>query len=199
MFSSRSKYSVVDVIRNGFAFILTKVFFPKARLVRRPVYIRGKSGIKYGKGFTTGHGCRIDASSFKDTLTIGENARLGDYVHINANNSVLIGNNALIASKVFISDSSHGIYSGENQTSPYTNPSEREVFTSSVKIGNNVWIGENVVILPGSEIGDGCVIGANAVVNGKKFPKNCIIGGIPAKILKIYNEETQKWERHNNE
>lgn len=52
-----------------------------------------------------------------------------------------------------------------------------------IKIGNGCWIGAKTTILDGTEIGDGCVIAAGAVVSGK-FPKNVVIGGIPAKIIK---------------
>lgn len=52
-----------------------------------------------------------------------------------------------------------------------------------VKIGNDVWIGGNVTILPGVTIGDNVVIAAGAGVT-KDVPDNCIIGGVPAKIIK---------------
>ena len=50
-----------------------------------------------------------------------------------------------------------------------------------IKIGKSVWIGFNVVVLPGVEIGDNCIIGAGAVVT-KSFANNKIITGIPAQI-----------------
>lgn len=193
-----SDYSILNMIENVFSLLYTKMSFPGARLVRLPVYIRGKKGISYKKGLTTGHGCRIDALPIKETLSIGENARIGDCVHINADEKVTIGDNVLIASKVFISDASHGIYKGRNQSSPYSNPSLRETITAPVVIGDNVWIGENVVILSGSKIGNGCVIGANTLVNGGEFPDNTIIVGSPARIIKKYNEETQEWEKYGN-
>lgn len=193
-----SDYSILNIIENGFYVLYTKISFPGARLVRLPIYIRGKKGISYKKGLTTGHGCRIDALSTKKTLSIGENARIGDYVHINADERVTIGDNVLIASKVFISDASHGMYKGKNQSSPYSNPSLRETITAPVVIGDNVWIGENVVILSGSKIGNGCIIGANTLVNGEDFPDNTIIVGSPARIIKKYNEETQEWESCKN-
>lgn len=192
-------YSLFNLIETGFSYIFTKLFFPRARLVRRPIYIRGKKGILYQKGLTTGHGCRIDASNKKNTLYIGKDARFGDYVHINAEEKIVIGDNILTASKVFISDTSHGYYKGDCQTSPETNPSLRVDHTTPVFIGDNVWIGENVVILPGSKIGNGCVIGANTLINGKQFPDNTMIGGIPGKILKIYNTQTRTWERVKDE
>ena len=52
-----------------------------------------------------------------------------------------------------------------------------------IKVGKNCWIGDGVVILAGSVIGDNCVIGANSVVKGC-FGANSIIGGVPAKIIK---------------
>lgn len=52
-----------------------------------------------------------------------------------------------------------------------------------VCIGNDVWIGEGVCIMPGVTIGDNVIIGANAVVT-HSFPKNVVIVGVPAKIIK---------------
>jgi acetyltransferase-like isoleucine patch superfamily enzyme len=54
----------------------------------------------------------------------------------------------------------------------------------SVKIGNNVWIGANVVILPGVEIGDNTIIGAGSIVTKSFKEGNCVIGGNPAKIIR---------------
>lgn len=53
-----------------------------------------------------------------------------------------------------------------------------------INIGNNVWIGTRATILKGSEIADGCIIGANAMVSGKFNLKNSCIAGNPAKIIK---------------
>ena len=55
-----------------------------------------------------------------------------------------------------------------------------------IKIGNCCWIGDNAVILAGSEISDGSVIAANSVVKGLKVSKPSLIGGIPAKVLKVF-------------
>lgn len=187
-------YSITDIIRNSFSLLYTKIRFPHARLIRWPLYHSGTDFI-YGKGLTMGRGCRIDTNSTKKTLFIGKDARIGDYVHINADCSIEIGDNVLMASKIFISDTNHGNYNGDNQSSPDTNPSLRDYFFKPVRIGNNVWIGENAVILPGTIVGDGCIIGANAVLNGKDYPSYSIIAGIPAKVIKHFNHETNSWER----
>ena len=52
-----------------------------------------------------------------------------------------------------------------------------------VEIGNDVWIGGNVTILPGITIGNNVVVAAGAVVT-KDVPDNCVVGGVPARILK---------------
>ena len=161
----------------GINFIKTKIFFPKARLIRFPFDIRGTKYIKYGKNFTTGTGCRIEAYKFKDKIP-----------------ELIIGDNVLIASKVYITDLNHGSYSGEKQSNPEEIAKERKIYTKPVKIENNVWIGENVVILPGTTVGKNSVIGANAVVS-RDIPKNCIAVGNPATIIKKYNFETKEWEK----
>ena len=187
-------YSVIDIIRNSFSLLYTKLFYPKARLIRWPLYSSGK-GFLYGKGLTMGRACRIDTSNNSNSLVIGENARIGDYVHINADYKIEIGDNVLMASKIFISDTNHGNYKGNDQSSPDENPTLRNLIYSPVKIGKNVWIGENVVILPGSMIGDGCIIGANSVLTGKSYPSNTIIAGCPASVVKKYDKESGTWKK----
>lgn len=60
---------------------------------------------------------------------------------------------------------------------------KEQIGTAPIKIGKNCFIGCNVLILKGSEIGDNCVVGAGAVVSGK-FENNCVIAGNPARVIK---------------
>lgn len=53
----------------------------------------------------------------------------------------------------------------------------------TVYIGNDVWIGDRVILMPGVHIGDGCIIGAGAVVT-HDIPPYCVAAGIPAKVIK---------------
>ena len=187
-----NQYSPSEFLKNIYSLVCTKLFFSQARLIRRPVYIRGKRSIVGAKNLTIGRFCRFVLDGNKESLYIGESCQFGDNTHIVVLNEVRIGNNVLIASKVFISDTSHGRYKGELQDNPQIPPKDRKLDSSKVVIGDNVWIGENVVILAGVVIGDGCIIGANSVVT-KSFGKNKIITGIPGNIIKEYDDITKRW------
>lgn len=191
----RNRYSVFEIIKLGVSVILTRLFYRKAKLISYPVYMRGKKSLEYGRDFSIGYGCRFDLiNPNKKTLFIGDNCEVGDYCHFVACENVTIGDNFLGASKIFISDTNHGNYQGKECSRPDEAPDRRRLYTKPVVIGNNVWVGDNAVILAGTKIGNGCVIGANAVVKGE-FPDGCIIVGAPAKIVKKYNDESKLWEK----
>jgi len=114
-------------------------------------------------------------------LRIGNNCRFGDDSHITAANNITIGDNLLTGKKVLISDNSHGYVTAEELDIA---PIERPVTSKgAVIIGSNVWIGENAAILQNVTIGNGSIIGANAVVT-KDVPPYSIAVGNPAKIIK---------------
>ena len=188
-------YGFFGVIQLIVFIIRTKFIFSNARIIRFPIRIRGRRFIKVGKGFTTGFNCRIDAytkSNYKKVIHIGENVQINDNVHIGAVESITIGDNVLIASKVFIADHNHGKYSGENQDSPDSNPQERAIHSKSVTIENNVWLGEFVSVLPGVTIGEGSIIGTMSVVN-RDIPSFSIAVGTPARVIKRYDFDQKKW------
>lgn len=94
------------------------------------------------------------------------------FLKIRCHDEITIGNNVAISENVTIWDTdAHQIIGKESE------------MTKPVKIGNHVWIGTNAIILKGSEIGDGCIVAAGAVVSGK-FPNHSLIGGIPAKVIR---------------
>lgn len=86
--------------------------------------------------------------------------------------SIEIGEDVAIADEVIIRDSDDHIILREGYQ-----------MTAPVRIGNHVWIGARAVILKGAKIGDGCIVAAGSLVT-KSFPDNCLIGGVPAKIIK---------------
>jgi len=192
------QYGWIGVIRMICYYINTKLFFRKSSLIRLPIDIRGKKFIDFGKSLTTGKGCRIEAYPYQindKVLFFGNNVELNDYVHITAMKGIFIGDNVLMASKIYISDCTHGFYEGNRMdSSPEQAPNERKYNLASVHIGNNVWIGESVSILPGVTIGDGSIIGANSVVT-RSIPANSIAVGIPAKVVKNYNLKNKTWEK----
>lgn len=185
-------YTPTEYIGNVISFVISKLFYPGSRLIRRPFYLRGKSSLKMGQGLTIGHNCRIDLPGDKITLQIGNHCEFGDNVHIVAHELVEIGDNVLMASKIFISDTSHGNYKGELQSSPDTIPNKRPLLTNPVYIEDNVWLGDNVVVLPGVTIGYGSVIGANSVVNSSIPPRSIAVGS-PARVIKQWNEVSSQW------
>ena len=192
-------YGFSGLLNFAISFVKTKLFFPGAKIVRFPIDVRGKKKIQFSSGFTTGRYCRLETLPFYSheerneiCLSFGINVQINDFCHITAMNRVVIGNNVLIASKVYISDVSHGSYSNEIHSAPNIVPNSRELVSNPVNICDNVWVGDGVCVLPGVTIGVGSIIGANSVVT-KDVPANVIAVGIPAVPIKYYNFEIKKW------
>lgn len=194
------RYGFSGILRLAINVIYTKLFISaEARLIRRPVYLRGKRFIRFGKDLTCGVSVRFDAFpneiENRPCIIFGDNIQLNDYVHIAAIERVEIGNNTLIASRVFISDHNHGQYDGRNKSSsPSVSPVDRPLVSRPVKIGCNVWIGEQVCILPGVTIGDGAIVGAGSIVI-KDVPAQSIVAGNPAKVIRVFDEDICEWKR----
>lgn len=178
------------------SWVFTKLFYRSAKLLLLPFDIRGRRYIKWGTNFRAGFGCRLEAypENGEIALKIGNNVQLHDYVHITASSKVIIGNDVLMASKIYISDTVHGSYSGDmDDSDPSVPPGSRKISSRSVIIGDRVWLGEFVSVLPGVTIGEGTIVGANSVVS-KNLPANVIAVGIPAKPIKKFNFEAKRWE-----
>lgn len=191
------KYGVFGSVRLLLSWLRTKIFYPQARLIRFPFEIRNRRFIQLGARLTTGVGCRLEALPQDDheihCIHLGTGVQLNDYVHIGAIKSVYIGNDVLIASKVFITDHNHGNFESSPRTEMKKAPIERALEAKPVHIGDRCWLGENVVILPGVSLGEGCVVGASAVVT-KAFPAYSLIIGNPGRLYKRYNIESEQWE-----
>ena len=124
-------------------------------------------------------------NKYQPHIKIGKNVSINYDVHIACINNIVIGDNVLIGSKVLITDHFHGQAIKSEITTP---PSERYLYTKGpVVIQDNVWIGEQVVILPGVTIGKNSIVGAGSVVT-KSVPDNCVVAGNPSKVIKRLNE-----------
>jgi acetyltransferase-like isoleucine patch superfamily enzyme len=196
-----NRYTFLTIIKLTISYVFTKLFYNNARLIRLPFDIRNKRNIYLGNGLTTGVGCRLEAVPYIKkaiVLKLGNNVQMNDYVHITAMESVTIGNNVLLASKIYISDCSHGSYSGnEDDSHPDLYPASRSLFAKPVVIQDNVWLGEFVSVLPGVTIGKGTIVGSNSVVS-KSLPDYVIAVGSPAKPIKKFNFQNSRWEKINN-
>lgn len=192
----KSNYGIKEIIQNGLYMARTKLFFSSCRLIRFPIFIRGRQYIDFGKRLTTGRYCRIEVNGkFTDKrLVFGNDVNIGDNVRISCSDKVIIGNNVLMGSKVSIIDNSHGKYSGEEESSPFVEPNKRKIFANPVVVEDNVWIGEGVVIQQGCHIGMGSIIAANSVVT-KNVAAKTIVGGQPAKVLKVWDEKYSEWRK----
>lgn len=192
-----NEYTLIDKLKLVLYLIRTKLICRKSRLIRFPIDIRGKSYIDFGTRLTTGKYCRLEAfsSNKKKKICFGDNVQINDFVHISAIEKVSIGNHVLMASHIYISDNTHGIYNNEmEETSPLVPPAQRPYYVAEVSIGDNVWIGEGVIILPGVSIGEGCIVAANSVVN-QSVQSYCMVAGSPASVKKKFNFQTKKWEK----
>lgn len=176
------RYSLVDYMRLAYSKLITIAFFRPARLIRQPTRIRGWSNIEVSEGLTTGFMCRIEAFNYGEekTMFFGKNVRMNDFCHIASVERVVIGNNVLIASGVYISDHDHGDFS---DVLARTKPNDRKLVSRPVVIEDDVWIGEKVVILKGVRVGMGAVVGAGSVVT-KDVPAYSVVFGNPAKLYR---------------
>lgn len=195
MLSVWRRYGLVGLVRLVIDMGITRIAFPGARLVRRPFYVRGRRGIRWGRGFTTGVGVRLDVFRADGTpaLRFGDHVQINDYVHIGAIEEIVVGNHVLIASRVFITDHNHGTYGHPDRESlPSIPPSQRPWASQPVRIGDRVWIGEQVCILPGVTIGDGAIVGAGSVVT-RDVAANTIVAGNPARVIRVFDPDSESW------
>lgn len=159
-------------------------------LIYSPIAVEGKENIEIGSHVTVGTGGWIAARNLTGNdpkLTIGEGTSIGNYSHIYCTKKIDIGNYVLIADKVYITDNLHDY---ENIDIPIISSGIKQI--GEVEIGEGSWIGEGVCVI-GAKIGRHCVVGANAVVT-KDIPDNTVAVGVPAKVIKKWDEESKTWK-----
>lgn len=120
----------------------------------------------------------------------GKNIEVGNNFYSNYNciildvGKVIIGDNVMFAPNVSLMTAGHPIHP-DSRNSGYE-------YGIAITIGDNVWIGSNVVVNPGVTIGDNVVIGAGSVVT-KNIPDNMIAVGVPCKVIREITEDDRKY------
>jgi acetyltransferase-like isoleucine patch superfamily enzyme len=132
---------------------------------------------------------------FRPLIEIGDQVSISERVHITCIERIRIGNRVVIGSGTYIGDHHHGVYRGPEQSRPDTPPAFRPLGGGGpVIIGDDVWIGDNAVIIGPVSIGRGSIIGANSVVR-RDVPDQTIAAGVPARPIKQFKYATSQWER----
>ena len=116
-------------------------------------------------------------TDFGKNITIGKDVFINSGCHFQDQGGIEIGNGAWIGHNVVLATINHDLSPKENRKNHY----------APVKIGAHVWIGSNATILPGVTIGNWAVIAAGAVVT-RDVPTMTVVGGVPAKVLKVVKE-----------
>ena len=111
-------------------------------------------------------------------ITIGKNVFINMGCKFQDQGGIFIGDGTLIGHNVVLATLNHAMSPKGRST----------MIPAPIRIGENVWIGANATILSGVTIGDGAIIAAGAVVT-KDVPKNTIVAGVPARVMREIDEE----------
>ena len=118
----------------------------------------------------------VNIEVYGGLIEIGDNVSFNKNCNIISRKKIKIGNDCIFGPAVSIYDHNHGI---KLNTVSF---SKQKYKSKEIIIGNNVWLGAGVVVLPGSSIGSNVVVGANSVVTGV-LNSDSVYVGIPAKRI----------------
>lgn len=176
------------------------LFLIRNKKVSRDISLKNSKSIKCGTNCCIGKYSKLYCwSNYKykninqtlnGSIIIGNNFHATRNLCIQSCGRLIIGNDVLIASDVFICNYDHGM---DNLMESYLN---NELTIGSVIIEDGVWIGEKAIVLKNVTIGEHSIVGAGAVVT-KSVPPYSLVVGNPARVTKKYNLFTQKWENAN--
>ncbi len=160
---------------------------------RRPWNIKNPDRITTGERVRIGRHVVFNALSDYEGLpqngriTLGNDVYIGGYSQVHAMGTVDIGDGCVLSEHVYVSDIAHGLdpRAGLIMKQPL-------VSKGPVRIGRHVFIGYGCSILPNVSLGDHCIVGTRSTVT-KSFPAYSMIGGSPARLLKVYNTERGEW------
>ena len=162
--------------------------------VRRPWRVRGGKFITIGDRTWIEPGCAMEAIAkwqeqrFEPRVSIGNDVYIGRHFYLTAVGAVTIEDGCVLSEHVYISDNGHGL-------DPLGDLIMRQplVNKGDMIIGAHSFLGYRCCILPGVQLGEHCVVGANSVVT-RSFPAYSMIAGIPARLIKRYSPQSGTWE-----
>lgn len=151
--------------------------------------VNGAHLMELSQGFYVRYGLWMDAISqyrgqeFSPCLRVGRNFSASRFLHIACINKITIGCDCLFGSNVIVTDHSHGSLREPLQQPPI-GPIAQPLFSAGeVFVGDRVWLGDNVVVLPGAKIGNDVVVGAGSVVSGE-LPAGYVCLGTPCRPVR---------------
>jgi acetyltransferase-like isoleucine patch superfamily enzyme len=148
------------------------VFFGK----RLELEIGKRGTIRFGRFSWIGDGTKIRCH--EGEVVVGPKTVLGQECTISAYKHVRIGEQCVIADRAMFIDFDHGTVEVERPVRV------QGIYKRDVEVGSNVWVGYGACVLRGVRVGDNAVIGTNSVVT-KDVPANAVVGGLPARILRM--------------
>jgi acetyltransferase-like isoleucine patch superfamily enzyme len=143
---------------------------------RLELQIGRRGEIRFGRFVWIGDGTKIRCH--EGVVEIGEKTVLGQECTISAYQRVRIGEQCVIADRAMFIDFDHGVVDVERPIR------QQGIYKRDVIVGSNVWIGYNACLLRGVRVGDNAIIGSNSVVT-KDVPANAVVGGVPAKVIRM--------------
>ena len=158
--------------------------------------LRGLASMRIGRRVALGDFCWLEAvekyggNRYTPALSIGDDVSISDLTHISCVHRITIGAGCLLGSKVYIGDHSHGSLQDYAQMRHLPPASRPLGDAAEITIGEHVWIGDGAVILAGTHIASGSIVGANSVAK-LCVDRPAVIAGIPAKVIR-YLDVTDK-------
>ena len=141
--------------------------------------------VRLGRWSWIGHGSKIRAH--EGEVSIGAKTVMGQECTISAFQHVSIGRECIVADRVMLIDFDHGVVEQERPIRL------QGIYKRDVAVGHNCWIGYGACILRGTTIGDNAIVGTSTVVT-KDVPANAVVGGVPARMLRMRDEpDTLRW------
>lgn len=143
---------------------------------RLELEVSRRGRVRFGRFVWIGDGTKIRCH--EGEVEVGRKTVIGQECTISAYQRVRIGEQCVIADRAMFIDFDHGVVEVERPIRL------QGIYKRDVEVGSNVWIGYGACVLRGVRVGDNAVIGTNSVVT-KDVPANAVVGGVPARILRM--------------